>query len=59
MDKGGLTAADLGKCIKPFVLIAERNAKFHSNPQRAAQFTARNVTRSIDQQDTNHLGIMH
>lgn len=31
------------KCIKLFVLNADKNVKFHSNLQKANQFTVENV----------------
>jgi len=34
---------DRGKCIKQFALIVAENAKFHSNPQKADRFIAKNV----------------
>jgi len=36
-----------GKCIKRFVLIVERNVKFHLNHQKTDQFIAENVLERI------------
>jgi hypothetical protein len=38
------------RCIRQFVLIAARNAKFLSSPMAADQFTAENVILSVDPQ---------
>lgn len=34
---------DRGKCLKQFALNAAENAKFHSSPQKADQFFAKNA----------------
>jgi hypothetical protein len=35
------------KCIKPLVTNVRKNAKFHSNLQKASRFIARNAIRNI------------
>jgi hypothetical protein len=44
---------DLEKCIKQLVLNAAKNVKFHSNPEKASQFTAENVIEK--EEDSNSL----
>jgi len=39
------------RCIKPPVPTVGRNAKFRSNPQKAALSTAKSAMRSIDHQE--------
>ena len=39
------------KCIKQFVLNAEKNAKFLSSQQKASQFFARNVIERKEDSD--------
>jgi hypothetical protein len=42
-----VAVSDQGKCTKLFAQIAARNAKFLSSQQKANQYTAETVIRSI------------
>jgi hypothetical protein len=48
-----ISAVNLERCTKLFVLNVRKIAKFHSNLQKANQFSAENVTLKENQQDTN------
>jgi len=43
------------KCIRQYVLTAERNVKFPSNPMEANQCTAENVILNEDPQEDTKL----
>ncbi len=38
-----VSTVDLERCIKQFALNVSKNVKYHSNLQKASQFTAKNV----------------
>ena len=46
-----ISIANLEKCIKLFVQNVRKNAKCHSNLQKANQFSAENVSQKENQQD--------
>jgi hypothetical protein len=52
-DSEAISTADLEKCIRLFVQNARKNAKYHSNLQKANLFSAENVTLKENQQDIN------
>ena len=39
------------RCIKPFVLTVDKNAKCHSSPQREGLSTVENAIKNIDRQE--------
>ena len=43
---------DQGKCIKQFAQNVRKNAKFHSNLQKASQFIVEIVFKNINQLDS-------
>jgi hypothetical protein len=45
------------RCIKQFVLNAERNVKFRSNLTEADQYTAKNAIQNEDHQEDTNLAI--
>jgi hypothetical protein len=44
------------RCIRQFVLIVERNAKFHSSLTEVGQYTAENAMPSEDLREDFRLG---
>jgi hypothetical protein len=52
-DLEAILALNHEKCIKQFVLNVRKNAKYHSNLQKANQFTAKNVMLIKSHEDFN------
>jgi len=53
MKEGVASTAAPERCTRPCAPTAARNVKSRSSPQRAAQSTAGNATRTIGHRDTD------